>query len=86
MELLGKLEHQRQETQLLLDNQRGHMIQREAMLQASIQQLKEDLALVSQQVSSLQHSHNAAFVRVYARLRKLFRADTKGHGYRYKIA
>ena len=50
-EMLCKLEDQRNEMELRLDMQRGHMIQRESALKGHIDELKAELARISQKVS-----------------------------------
>ncbi|KAK7113915.1 RING finger protein 151-like [Littorina saxatilis] len=52
-EMLCKLEDQRQEMELRLDMQRGHMIQRESALKGHIDELKQELARVSQKIKLL---------------------------------
>nr|KAG5709020.1 hypothetical protein BaRGS_004659 [Batillaria attramentaria] len=52
-EMVCKLEDQRHETELRLDMQRGHMIQREAALKGQIDELKAELARISQKVKLL---------------------------------
>ena len=49
--MLCKLEDQRNEMELRLDMQRGHMIQRESALKGHIDELKAELARISQKVS-----------------------------------
>ncbi|XP_041376154.1 RING finger protein 151-like [Gigantopelta aegis] len=52
-EMICKLDDQRREMEVRLDMQRGHMVQREAAMQSSLQELRTELSKINQKVKLL---------------------------------
>ena len=53
VEMICKLDDQRREMEVRLDMQRGHMVQREAAMQSSLQELRNELTKINQKVKLL---------------------------------